>query len=296
MSATVEASGGTMAGAATGGEAIPAGRGALWRAQVAAIVRLEVRKSLFGRRAIPLYLLALAPVFLMLIRMVLPLPAAYLTSLGATTRTYAIFYQTFCLRMVVFFGCVWIFTNLFRGEVLDRSLHYYFLAPLERPVLVVGKYLAGLLVSVTLFGFMTVASFVLVYLPVGSRAATEFLVGGPGAAHFGAYLGVTVLACVGYGAVFLIIGLLFRNPIVPAGVILAWELLNFLMPPLLKKVSVIQYLKYLCPVPLSEGPFAVVAEPPPAWASILGLLLLTAVLVVLSCLRIRRLEISYGED
>ena len=43
-----------------------------------------------------------------------------------------------------------------------------------------------------------------------------------------------------------------------------WEWLNFLLPPLLKKVSVIHYLNSLVPVPISEGPFAVVAEPTPA--------------------------------
>ena len=31
--------------------------------------------------------------------------------------------------------------NLFRGEIVDRSLHYYFLSAVRREVLVVGKYL-----------------------------------------------------------------------------------------------------------------------------------------------------------
>ena len=41
--------------------------------------------------------------------------------------------------------------NLFRGEVVDRSLHYYFLAPVRREVLVVGKYLSGLIATIALF-------------------------------------------------------------------------------------------------------------------------------------------------
>lgn len=295
MSAMLEVEGGAAVEAAAPAQ-VPTGRAALRRAQVAAILRLEVRKSFLGRRSLPIYLLALAPVVLMALRAVLPLPSAYLENVGATTQTYALLFQGFSLRMVIFFGCVWIFTNLFRGEVLDRSLHYYLLTPLSRPVLVVGKYLAGLLTSICLFGAMTFASFLLVYLPTGRRAAAEFIFGGPGLAHLGAYLGVTVLACLGYGAVFLMVGLLFRNPIVPAVVVLGWELLNFLMPPLLKKISVIQYLKYLCPVALSEGPFAIVSEPPSMWTSILGLLLLAAALLFVSCLRIRRMEIRYGED
>ena len=56
---------------------------------------------------------------------------------------FAVLYQ-FILRFVLYFGCVWIFMNLFRGEVLDRSLHYYFLAPIRREVLVAGKYVSAL--------------------------------------------------------------------------------------------------------------------------------------------------------
>ena len=41
--------------------------------------------------------------------------------------------------------------NLFRGEILDRSLHFYFLAPIRREVLMVGKFLAGLLATCTIF-------------------------------------------------------------------------------------------------------------------------------------------------
>ena len=41
--------------------------------------------------------------------------------------------------------------NLFRGEILDRSLHFYFLAPIRREVLMAGKFLAGLLATCTIF-------------------------------------------------------------------------------------------------------------------------------------------------
>ena len=33
------------------------------------------------------------------------------------------------------------------------------------------------------------------------------------------YLGITVLACIGYGAVFLTLGLFFRNPMLPAAAV-----------------------------------------------------------------------------
>jgi hypothetical protein len=49
-------------------------------------------------------------------------------------------------------------------------------------------------------------------------------------------------------------------------------------------------------VPLSEGPFAVVAEPTPAWISIPGLLIVTALVLIGAGYRIRRMEVRYGSD
>lgn len=268
---------------------------ALWRRQVGAILRLEARKHFLGRRALLLYLAALMPVLATGAFALVPLKWRDSPQIGFAAQIYAGVFQGFVL-MVVYFGCVWVFTNLFRGEVLDRSLHYYLLAPVRREVLVAGKFLSGLLATLVLFGGSTLASYLLLFPPYGLAQTRQYLFAGPGLAHLGAYLGVTALACLGYGAVFLLLGLFLRNPILPAAIILFWEIINFLLPPLLKKLSVIHYLKTLCPVPVSEGPFAMVAEPTPAWAAIAGLVALTAVLLVLSALRIRRMEIDYGDD
>ena len=44
-----------------------------------------------------------------------------------------------------------------------------------------------------------------------------------------AYVAITMLACVGYGAFFLVVGLFFRNPIIPALLLYGWEWLSFLL-------------------------------------------------------------------
>jgi ABC-type transport system involved in multi-copper enzyme maturation permease subunit len=269
----------------------------LWRRQVSAILRLEARKNFLGKRAALLYLAALAPVGVMLL---FSLMLAWFRNPGETigwsANVYAAIFQTFILRVIVFFGCLWVFMNLFRGEVLDRSLHYYLLAPVRREVLVVGKYLSGLLATVLLFGLSTGLSYLLLYPAYGGAGLRQHLLGGPGLGHLGAYVGVTALACVGYGAVFMLVGLYLRNPILPAVILFFWEGMHFLLPALLKRATVTHYLKALCPLPMSEGPFALVVEPPPVWVSIGGLLLFSAVAVVLSALRLSHFEIDYGED
>jgi hypothetical protein len=105
-----------------------------------------------------------------------------------------------------------------------------------------------------------------------------------------------VLGCLGYGAAFLVIGLFFRNPIIPALLAYGWEWINFLLPPVLKKISIIHYLHSLSPVPISEGPFAISIEPTPAYLSIPGLLIVTAAVLMLASFQIRRMQINYGGE
>jgi ABC-type transport system involved in multi-copper enzyme maturation permease subunit len=272
----------------------------LWARQVMAIMRLEVRKNFFSRRAFLIYLLALLPLILVTAMVIfggrerqerdvldaqgrvvsheVMERSGPLADFSEYSMTYSALYSALILRTVVFFGCAWIFMNLFRGELVDRSLHFYFLSALRREVLVAGKYASGLVTSVLLFGAVTAATMLILYFGGAYRESMRYFFSGPGLGQLFTYVSITVLACIGYGAFFLVIGLFFRNPIIPALVLYGWEWLNFLLPPLLKKISVIHYLQSLTPVPLNEGPFAIVA------------------VLVTASIRIRRMEIRYGSE
>jgi len=269
---------------------------ALWLRQIRAIFRLEIEKNFLGRRSILLYLLALLPIVPLVLLAPFTPPGREWQDFPQYNTIFSIYYGGFILRTVVFFGCAWIFMNLFRGDIIDRSLHFYFLSPVRREVLVVGKYLSGLVTAIMLFTITTVVCMLLIYFPHFYSDSVRFFLDGPGLGHLLTYAGITILACIGYGAFFLVVGLFFRNPIIPALMLYGWEWLNFLMPPLLKKISVIHYLNSLVPVPVSEGPFAVVAEPTPAWIAVPSLILVTALVLVLASYRIRRMEVRYGSD
>ena len=268
----------------------------LWTRQMLAVMSLEIRKNFLSRRALLLYLIAGLPLGLLTLFALFRMPDDDAGSFSGMSEAFAGIYGGLILRTLVFFGCAWVFMNLFRGEVVDRSLHYYFLAPVRREVLVVGKFLSGLIATVVLFSITTVGSMLMLYFSIYPAESARYFADGAGAAHLLAYLGVTILACVGYGAVFLLVGLRFRNPIIPALLLYGWEWINFLLPPLLKKISVIHYLQSLVPVPMSEGPFAVLVEPTPAWIAVPGLFLLTGVVLFLASLHIRRMEISYAGE
>lgn len=290
----------------------------LWLRQVRAIFRLEIRKNFLGRRAVLIYLLALMPVMMLLAAAVLVFAIDAATSSTitdaqghiisqTTTRSgpfqefsrlgtfFAGIYGALILRTVVFFGCAWIFMNLFRGDVVDKSLHYYFLAPVRREVLLVGKYVSGIATSAILFTMTTVVSMLLVYFPNFPSESGRFFLDGPGLGQLLTYASITILACIGYGAFFIVVGLFFRNPIIPALLLYGWEWINFLLPPLLKKISVIHYLNSLVPIQISQGPLAVIAEPTPAWIAIPGLLVVTALVLLAAGYRLRHLEIKYGD-
>jgi hypothetical protein len=268
----------------------------LWTRQTLAILRLEIKKNFLSRRALLLYLIAGAPLGLLSLFALFRMPEDDGGSFGELSIAFAAIYGGLILRTLVFFGCAWVFMNLFRGEVVDRSLHYYFLSPVRREVLVVGKYLSGLIATIVLFSITTVGSMLILYFSIYPSESARYFFEGAGASQMLAYLGVTILACIGYGAVFLLVGLFFRNPIIPGLLLYGWEWINFLLPPLLKKASVIHYLHSLVPVSMPEGPFAVLVEPTPAWISVPSLLLFTGVVLFLASLHIRRMEISYAGD
>jgi ABC-type transport system involved in multi-copper enzyme maturation permease subunit len=272
----------------------------LWPRQIAAILRMEVGKNFLSRRGWWIYAIAFIPAFLFGVHAVYTVNRGRVCNTGADAVAFAWVFQFLIIRFAIFLGCAGIFMNLFRGEMLEKSLHYYFLSPVRRDVLVAGKYLSGLAAAFALFGGSIAASLAFHYGHFGADRARSLLLDGPGLAQSAAYLGVTFLACVGYGAVFTIMGQVFKNPMIPAAMVLAWEGLNPFLPAILKKISIIFYLKSLMPVEAPVGgPLAILVvatDPLPPWIAVTGLLVLSAAALAVAAWKARRMEINYGTD
>ncbi len=216
---------------------------------------------------------------------------------------FAAVFQYFYLRLAIFFGCLGIFINLFRGEMLDKSLHFWFLAPVRREILLLGKYCAGLIASVVIFGTGTIIAFTAMLAFQDSAEMWSYWQA-DGAYHITWYVIAAALGCVGYGSVFVAAGLLLRNPIIPAVVMLLWESINGFLPNVLQKLSVLHYLQSICPVaapmdanfPPALRMLLSPAAPTAAWQSIGGLLCVTVVVLLVASRAVRRLEINYGTD
>src|SRR5207237_34359 len=143
-------------------------------------------------------------------------------SLSGLLLVFASVFQLYFIRLAIFFGCAGVFTNLFRGEMLDKSLHFYLLSPVPRPVLVVGKYIAGLFATAVIFSASTGLQYYAMLRGFDSASVHEYLQMS-GWHDVAAYMGIAALACVAYGSIFLAIGLVVKNPAVPAALFLLWE-------------------------------------------------------------------------
>jgi hypothetical protein len=214
---------------------------------------------------------------------------------------FSAIFQYFYLRLAVFFGCLGIFMYLFRGEMSNRTLHFWFLAPARREVLLAGKYAAGLIASAVIFGggaLLALAAMLWPHDPVDVQAYWN--AGGMGQVFW--YAAAAALGCVGYGSVFLAVGLYVRNPIIPAAVLLTWEGANGILPHVFQRMSILYYLQSLCPVPApmdSDAPalirlLAAPSSPASRPGAILGLMLLTAFVLWIGSVAVRRMQISYG--
>ena len=145
---------------------------------------------------------------------------------------------------------------------------------------------------------------VLFHVGLGEARYRELRTYSLGMSHAFWYAAAAVLGCVGYGSIFLAVGLYIRNPIIPAAVLLAWEGINGILPHVLQKISILYYLQSLCPVPapLDNGAptlirlLAAPAAPASRPGAVLGLVLLTAVVLWIGSRAVRRMEISYGAE
>jgi ABC-type transport system involved in multi-copper enzyme maturation permease subunit len=269
----------------------------LWWLQARRLVRIEVRRNLFSVRAWWIYFLAFVPTGIILIHLLVR--SHPVLELEDDTYVLAGIVQFYYLRLGIFFGCLGIFARLIRGEMIERSLHFYLLSPVRREVLLLAKYAAGCFSALLLFGVAVLADFALLYVGFGA-AGQDYILHGPGLAQLGDYLLIVSLACLGYGAVFLLLSMTFRNPTPAAMLVMGWEAINPIMPSMLQKLSVASYLRHLMPISVpGQGIFALLTvqtSPVSAWVAVAGLFVLTAVVLAYSCLRIRHLEIRYTTD
>ncbi|MFN7975729.1 MAG: hypothetical protein U0166_25880 [Acidobacteriota bacterium] len=261
--------------------------------QIGAVVGLEARRNLAGRQAIGLYVLAVMPMGPALSFL---LPDNPRVPLEEIPMLFAKLFQGAYLPFLTFFACASIFSDLFRRDIVQKSLHYWLLAPIRREVLALGKLAGAMLTVIVVFELSTLGTYMSYYVPYGSEIMERQLLSRTSLHALGAYLLTTAVAVVSYSVLFFAIGLCFKSPIIPGLIIWLWESVNNFLPSVLKCFSLIYYLKALLPVEVHEDIFALSSDPPTPWLSAAGLLVFALVCMTVAVFQVRKLEVSYAAE
>src|SRR3989442_10546647 len=211
----------------------------LRRAAVVAV--LTVRYLLTTRRAIVTALLAMIPVIV-----VLSMAAARVQSFGIVL--FQILMVPLFLQVVLIFVTIVQAGSLIREEIEDDPLPYLLTRPISKPAIVLYKYLGYVLAMLVLLVPPVVVAYGVTEAYTGNSFVADLDV-------LGAFLAVTVLGGLAYGAIFTLLSVGTRRPLF-AGLMFGfvWEGVVGSIPGDVPKLSVIYYLRSILQGPIATGP------------------------------------------
>jgi ABC-2 type transport system permease protein len=237
------------------------------------IFDLSVGEMLWSRRTIFMALVVGGPVVIALVlRAVVALSGNSPQVNGVRMGGPAIFGMMiwfFYLRFTVPVLGIFYGTALIADEVEDKTITYLFTRPIRRGAVLIGKYLAYLVVT----SLVVLPSVMLVYLLVAP-------INGSLGASFIPLLKDLALLAIGlgaYGAFFAFIGAKFKRPLLTGLIfVFGWEQAALVFPGYLKKFTIAYYVQALVPhampqdgvISLIQGVFR---DTPGLWTSLFWL-------------------------
>ncbi len=209
-----------------------------FRRAVRAVFDLSLEAMIASRRNLLMAgLVALPVAFALLYRLVL---AARAQVQPITPHDlYALIVVRYWLRNVLPLAALFYATSLVADEVEGRTLPYLVTRPLTRASIFAGKF--GAYLATTLSAALP-ACVVTFYLLLSTRGFSAL---GSAASDLFRDLAVITLALVAYGALFALVGVLLKRPLIPGLVFLyGWELLASL-PGYLPRLTLTAWLRSL---------------------------------------------------
>jgi ABC-type transport system involved in multi-copper enzyme maturation permease subunit len=236
---------------------------------------LGLEGLLWSRRALLMGLLVGAPVlFALVFRLVAAadLPAE-LTGFDIYGRFVSVYWLRNVLPLVaLFFGAA-----LVADEIEGKTITFLLTRPVTRPALLLGKFAAYLVASLALVLPALVLTFGLLVTWRGSAGVAARV------PDLFRDLGVAALTLLVYGALFALLGVLLKRPLIPGLLFLfAWELLANL-PGYLPRLTLSAYVRSLVPyAPAEEGVGGLFAQVLPFGECLAVLTVVTGLSLVLA--------------
>jgi ABC-2 type transport system permease protein len=236
-----------------------------------AVFDLSLEGMLLSRRSLLMGLLVGLPVILAIVYRVL-LAADVPNRAIPPIDLYALVVAVYWIRNVLPLMALFHGTSLIADEVEGKTLAYLLTRPLTRPSILAGKFAAYLATSL---GIALPAAVLTFFILVTARGWS-----GVGASVPDLFrdLGVVALTLLVYGALFTLLGVLLRRPVIPGLLFLfGWELMANL-PGYLPRFTLTAWLRSLIHHrPAQEGLAGLFGQVQPAGLSLVAVLVSTAV-------------------
>jgi len=238
---------------------------------------LSFRTSLRGIRTLALAAFAAVPTLILL-----ALVAAR-SAPGVLGNEAQTLFLILTLPVVVIVVMLILAVAQFRNEIDDDTLTYLASRSIPRGGIVVGKYLGSVAAASLL---LVPAALAPVALAVAAGAAA------PPAGVVGALVAMTVLACVAYGALFLLLGLLTSWALL-YGLLLGflWEELLRRLPGSVPHLTIAFYLRSLAADLVTAGPLSGFPTAVPTFDAVAGPVLAAVVFLAVAVAAIRYVEL-----
>jgi ABC-2 type transport system permease protein len=234
---------------------------------------LSLGEMLWSRRTLFMVIVVGAPlVVAMVFRIVQSFGAHLLTVNGRALdpdSMFGILIWALYLRVIVPVLGVFYGTSLIADEVEDKTITYLFTRPIRRSAILVGKYIAYLACTT----LVVLPSIMIVYFLIVPFVQV--------AASFRALvidLGLLAIGLAAYGAVFALVGVIIKRPLI-AGLIFAfgWEQVALVIPGSVRRFTLMYYLQALVPhTRLSDNVIALlqalINDPPSTLVSVVSLM------------------------
>ena len=210
-----------------------------FRPAARAVFELSLEGMLWTRRTLGMAVLVGMPVvFALFYRLVLA--GKWNVQPITPGDMYALLVAVYWIRFVVPLVALFYATALVADEVEGRTLTYLVSRPITRDAIFVGKFAAYLVTTLCLTLPACVVTF---FLLLSSRGLSAIA---PAAVDLLRDVSVLALALFAYGALFALLGVLLKRPVIPGLVFLyPWELLLASLPGYLPRLTLTAWLRSL---------------------------------------------------
>lgn len=271
----------------------------LWR-QFISLVSLSAKKYLFTRYMWVLLILGGFPLIISIFFAISTIFSGHFHSVSAPpileiSKTFQIMFRVFYIHFIIFFVANIFGFSLLRKELDDQTLHYLFLQPVKKVIIILSKYIAFVFIAWIYLSVIFILTYFVFLLPYGLRNLANELFEKGRALSLIKEVFVILIALFIYGSISMVMGSIVKSGLY--GVIFyLWETALPYLPSTLKSFTISHYLQALTPEKSAIPPrmFEIYGQLPSLFRCFTTLSIILFVFLILTIFIIHRYECKYA--